>query len=191
MKAYLIPGAFEDLKSRDYQAVLDVYKAQGYQPEFIPINWKYKTIDDWIGQVKAAIPKNELKNSILSGFSWGAMIALVIAAEYINPERLFLFSLSPYFAEDIPTVKKPWFKWSGKKRVASFKNLYMNELAVKVRCPTTIFIGSREVSKYGDMKRRTREAYKRILGSNLVIVKDAKHDIGEPKYVAAIQKELQ
>ena len=57
MKAYLIPGAFEDIKSRNYQAVLDVYKNLGYQPKFIKIDWKYKTIDDWVQQTKLAIPK--------------------------------------------------------------------------------------------------------------------------------------
>ncbi len=190
MKAFLIPGAFEDLKSRDYKAVLDIYKKAGYQPEFVAIDWKYKTINDWVAQVETKISKDNLRNSLLSGFSWGSMIALAIAANYTNPQKLFLFSLSPYFAEDLPHVKKPWLKWSGKRRVTSFKQLYMNELATKIQCPTTIFIGDKEVSKYSDMKRRTREAHKRIAGSKLVMIPGVKHDVADPAYIETIKKEL-
>jgi len=190
MKAYLIPGAFEDLKSRDYQAVLDVYKKLGYEPRFIKIDWKYKTIDDWVEQVQAKLSKENVQDSLLSGFSWGAMIALVLAAKYYSPKKLLLFSLSPYFAEDLPYVKKPWLKWAGKHRVATFKHLKMNELAVKIQCPTVIFIGDKEVSKYSDMKRRTREAHKRIQGSKLVIIKGVKHDVGDPLYVKATENAL-
>jgi pimeloyl-ACP methyl ester carboxylesterase len=190
MKAYLIPGAFEDLKSRDYQAVLDVYKAAGYEPEFIKIDWKYKTIDDWVEQVQTMFSKEDIQNSLLSGFSWGSMVALKLAADYAAPKKLFIFSLSPYFAEDLPTVKKPWFKWAGKRRTAAFKQLKMNELAAKIKCPTTIFIGSKERSKYSEMKRRTREAHRRIKGNNLVVIEGAKHDVGDSRYVKAIKKEL-
>ncbi len=124
MKAFLIPGNGEDLKSRDYQAVLNMYKELGYEPKFVTIDWKYKTIDDWVGQVKAEIPEKDLKESILSGFSWGSMIALTIAANYTNPKKLLLYSLSPYFAEDLPHVKGTWLKWAGKRRVATFKKPY-------------------------------------------------------------------
>lgn len=190
MKAYLIPGSGEDLKSRDYRAVLNVYKEFGYEPHFVSIDWKYKTIDDWVEQVKSKISKKELENSLLSGFSWGSMIALTLAAEYKNPKKLFLFSLSPYFAEDLPYVKGAWLKWAGKKRVAKFRKLSMNELAAKIKCPTTIFIGGKEVSKYSDMKRRTKEAHKRIKKSKLVEIEGVKHDVGDPRYVAAIRNEL-
>ncbi len=190
MKAYLIPGAFDNLKSRDYQAVLDVYKKLGYDPEFIHIDWKYKTINDWVEQVEAKISKKDLRNSLLSGFSWGSMIALAVAAEYTNPKKLLLFSVSPYFAEDLPHVKKPWFKWAGKHRIATFKNFYMNELAAKIDCPTIIFIGSKEVSKYSDVKRRSREAHKRIKNSRKVVIKGVGHNLADPKYVEAIRKEF-
>ena len=190
MKAYLIPGAFEDLKARDYQAVLDVYKKLGYQPEFVQIDWKYKTIDDWVEEVKSKISKQDLQDSLLSGFSWGAMTAIALAAEYQNPKKLLLFSLSPYFAEDLPYVKEAWLKWAGKHRIATLKKLYMNELAAKIDCPTIIFIGGKEVSKYSDMKRRTREAHKRIKASHLVVIDGVKHDVSDPKYVKAIGKAL-
>ena len=179
------------MKSRDYQAVLDMYKQLGYEPHFVSIDWKYKTIDDWTEEVRSKLSKKDIENSILSGFSWGSMIALTVATEYENPKKLLLFSLSPYFAEDLPYVKEAWLKWAGKRRVAAFKRLSMNKLAAELKCPTTIFIGSKEVSKYSDVRRRTREAHKRIKGSRVIEIEDVAHDVGDPKYVEAIRKALQ
>jgi|SRR5579862_2128431 len=191
MKAYLVPGAFEDLKARDYQAVLDAYKTAGYRPEFVSIDWKYETIDDWVGQAEAKISKKDLEGSLLSGFSWGAMIALVLAGRYQTPGRLFLFSLSPYFAEDFIDEQKGWFQSAGKSRIAAFRRISMNELAAKIDCPAAVFIGSEEIRKYKEMGRRSSGAHKRIKNSRLVVIDGAKHDVAEPNYVRAIEKELQ
>ena len=130
MKAYLIPGNKEDLKSRNYQAVLNMYKELGYEPKFVPIDWKYKTIDDWIKQVRSKIPKKDLADSLLSGFSFGSMIALTVASQ-VNPKRLLLFSLSPYFKEDFP-LPKSYVNWAGKRRIENFKKVSFNKLAVLI-----------------------------------------------------------
>lgn len=188
MKAYLIPGNGENLKSRDYQAVLNTYKELGYEPEFVSIDWKYKTIDDWVEQVRQQIPASNIKSSLLSGFSFGSMIALAIAAG-VNPKQLLLFSLSPYFKEDMPLPEK-YQKWAGKRKVENFKHFSFNELASKIKCSTRLFIGSKEISKYKEMDHRSSEAKKRINNNKLVVVKDVGHDIGDPKYIEAIKKEL-
>ncbi len=187
MKAYLIPGWGEDLKSRNYGAVLKVYKEHGYEPQFITVDWKYKTIDDWVEEVKRKISKQDFQNSLLSGFSFGAMTSLVLAAEYQNPKRLLLFSLSPYFGEDIPSLKKWWLDAIGKKRVENFKRLPMAPLAPKIKCPTIIFAGTREGK---ELQHRADEAYKRTKNSKLILMSGAKHDVGDPKYVEAIRKVL-
>jgi pimeloyl-ACP methyl ester carboxylesterase len=190
VKAYLIPGAFEDLKSRDYQAVLDVYKKHGYEPEFVRIDWKYKTIDDWLEQVKTKIPKKNLGRSLLGGFSWGAMIALTVASEYTNPNKLFLFDLSPYFSEDLESAKGWWLKWAGKKRVESFKRLRINDLAGKIICPTVLFLGVGDRKGLARISKRVKDANHRISGSRLVTIKDVGHDVADPKYVKAVDEAL-
>ena len=188
MKAYLIPGSGEDLKSRNYKAVLDLYKKLGYQPVFVPVKWNYRTIDDWIAEVVNKIPAKEIQNSLLSGFSFGSMIALSLAAK-TNPKKLLLFSLSPYFKEDFPLPEK-YAKWAGKRKTENFKTFSMNDLAGKINCPTIIFIGRKEIDKYSDMDRRSSEAHKRIKNSKLVVIDGVGHDVGDPKYVQAIGKAL-
>ncbi len=188
MKAYLIPGSGENLVSRDYQAILNIYKRLGYSPRFVPVDWKYKTIDYWVEQVRQQIPANDIKKSLLSGFSFGSMIALAIAAQ-VNPRRLLLFSLSPYFKEDMPLPPR-YEKWAGKHRVENFRHFSFNKLAAQINCPTLIFIGSKEISKYEDTDHRSSEAKKRIKNSKLVVVKDVGHDLSDPKYIKAIEEAL-
>ena len=189
MKAFLIPGSGEDLKSRDYAAVLKMYKSLGYEPHFVPVNWNYRTIDDWIEQVEAEIPPKEIQNSLLSGFSFGSMIALGLAAK-TNPEKLLLFSLSPYFKEDFPLAHE-YTKWAGKRRVKTFKSFSMNVLAEKVNSPTMIFIGKKEIDKYKDMEIRSRTAHQKLGKSELIVVSDVGHDVSDPKYIEAIRGTLQ
>jgi esterase/lipase len=188
MKAFLIPGSGEDLNSRDYQAVLSAYKDAGYEPEFVAIDWKYKTIDHWAEEVRRRL-KDGINNALLSGFSFGAMIALTVAAE-MNPKSLLLFSVSPYFKEDMPLDPR-YVKWAGQRRIKAFERLSFNQLAEQIHCPTTIFLGDQEKRKYKDMWHRSNEARRRIKHSELVLVKSAGHDVGDRSYVAAINKAVQ
>jgi pimeloyl-ACP methyl ester carboxylesterase len=189
MKAYLIPGNGEDLESRNYQAVLNAYKRLGYEPHFVTVNWKYRTIDDWIEHVSSKIPRPEIQKSLLSGFSFGSMIALDVAAK-TNPRKLHLYSLSPYFKEDRPFPAK-YLKWHGKRRIENFRNFSMNKLVAYINCPTTLFIGNKEIEKYPDtMGRRTDKAHAAIKNSKLVVVEGAGHDVGNLSYVKAIEKAL-
>lgn len=176
------------MKSRDYQTALNLYKQLGYEPHFVPIDWKYKTIDDWVEQVRRQIPASNIKNSLLSGFSFGSMIALAIAAE-TNPKKLLLFSLSPYFKEDMP-LPPSYERWAGKRRVENFKHFSFNKLASEIKCPTILFVGSKEISKYEDTNHRGSEAEKRIKDSKLVVVNGVGHDVADPKYIETIKKEL-
>jgi len=187
MKAYLIPGWGEDLKDRDYRAVLNIYKAAGYEPEFVKIDWKYKTIEDWVEQVKSKISKQDLQSSLLSGFSFGAVTALSLAGYYQQPAKLLLFSLSCFYAEDQKTVPNSWLRAIGKHRAETFNQISFDDLANRINCPTMLFLGSKEDS---EMKIRARDAHKKIKKSKLIMVEGAKHDTGDPKYVEAIRKAL-
>ena len=187
MKAYLIPGWGEDLKDRDYRAVLDIYKAAGYEPEFVKIDWKYKTIEDWVEQVKSKISKQDLQSSLLSGFSFGAVTALSLAGYYQQPAKLLLFSLSCFYAEDQKTVPNSWLRAIGKNRTETFGKIDFDDLSGRIDRPTTLFLGSKEDP---EMKIRAKDAHGKIKDSKFIIVEGAKHDLGDPKYVEAIRKAL-
>lgn len=185
----MIPGSGEGLKDRDYGAVLKMYRSLGYDPEFVPIDWNYKIFDDYVEQIKNLIPRSDLEKSLLSGFSWGAMLALIVSAQYANPRKLVLCSLSPYFAENLPHTKESWLKWAGKRRVKNLANYSIRELAPSIQSPTVLFIGDAERKKYGD--KIDMEANKLIKNSKYIVIGGGvSHDVADPKYIAAIKNEL-
>jgi len=188
MKAYLIPGFMEDRKSRDYDAVLSIYKKADYEPVFVPIDWKYKTVDDWVEQVKSRLSQKDIEGSLLSGFSFGAVTALSLAGYYQPPTKLLLFSLSCYYAEDQKRIPGWWLAYIGKHRAEAFNRIDFNDLASRITCPTQVFLGSKEDPEMFD---RAHDAKSKIKNSRLIIAQGAKHDVAAPEYLGVIESVIQ
>jgi pimeloyl-ACP methyl ester carboxylesterase len=186
MKTVLfIPGYYENIDSRDYKAVLKAIESKGYVTKFVPINWVRTTIDDWVNEFETVYTKYDPKNTILAGFSFGAMIALC-AASKINPIELWLFSLSPYFYEDLPMQKKSHLAYIGHRRVSAFNKLIFSKSAKSIKCKTLLFIGEIERAKFSDLFNRVKEANKQIKDSNLLTVENAGHDVSNKNYIDSI-----
>ncbi len=156
---------------------------------FVPINWKRTVISDWVAQLEAEYNKFDAKDVILAGFSYGSMTSFM-AATRRNPAELWLFSFSPYFAEDIPHIKKWWANIIGKKRIAAFSNLYFNQLVKSITCPTTIMLGEIETKRFALLANRCNEAHKAIHNSRLFVVPHARHDVADKNYIATIKASL-
>jgi pimeloyl-ACP methyl ester carboxylesterase len=190
MKTVLfIPGFYEGLKDRDYRGVIRVIESKGYKVKFVPINWARTTLHDWVKEFTATYSQYDAKNVVLAGFSFGAMTAFVSASKR-NPSELWLFSLSPYFAEDASGWKKSWHNLLGHRRMSAFKEYKFNELAKNIRCQTLIFVGEAEAKKFPGLANRVRMAHKLLTASKLVIVPNSPHDVGDPNYIQAISKNI-
>ena len=189
MKTVLfVPGFREGMKSRDYASTIHAIEAQGYKVKFIPINWLRTTIDDWVQELETAYSKYDPQDTILAGFSYGAMTCF-IAATGRNPSELWLFSLSPYFAEDIKSknMKQSWLKNIGHRRVTAFRNLKFKDLAKSIKCKTLLFVGEIEADKWQILKKRTLTAHDLLENSVQMIVPSVGHDVTDPNYIAAIK----
>ncbi len=190
MKTVLfVPGFQEGLKSRDYTSTIKAIESAGYRVKFVPIHWPRTTIDDWIQELEAEYAKHDPKQTILAGFSFGAMTAFTVATR-TNPVELWLFSLSPYFNEDIHSknMKQSWLNNIGHRRVTAFDRLNFESLATTIHCKTLIFAGKAETDKWPDMKNRTLAADKLINDSTLSIIDGVGHDVADPLYIDAIEK---
>ena len=188
MKTVLfVPGYQEDLKSRDYASTISAIEERGYKVVFVSINWKRTTIDQWVDEFDAVYSKYDPKQTIIAGFSFGAMTAFVAATKR-NPFELWLFSLSPYFLEDInsPDMKKSWLNIIGHRRVSAFSKINFNKLAAKIECRTLLFIGEIEMNKWSGMKKRNTVAHKQLKNNQLTIVQGVGHDVTNDKYIEAI-----
>lgn len=189
MKTVLfVPGFDETISTRRYGNVLAAIEAMGYTANFVPLHWKRTTIDDWVKEFDAVYASYDPAQTVLSGFSYGAMTAFVAAAHRL-PFALWLFSLSSYFAEDIVALKREWLlRDIGKRRTESFSHLSFAELAPLVICPTYIFVGEKEAEKYPLLAARCAEAARVLKYGTLIRVPECGHDVTHPNYIAAIRR---
>lgn len=186
-----VPGFTEDITTRDYAATIAAIKKKGYKVVFVPIQWKRTTIQNWVEDLEKIYNKHDPQETILAGFSYGAMTAF-IAATYQNPSELWLFSLSPYFAEDLRSknMKPIWLKQIGKRRVADFSKLNFASLVQSIDCKTLLFVGQREIDKWPIIGERCEDAQKRFKRNKLIIVPDAGHDVADSRYIKAISDKI-
>jgi len=150
MKTVLfVPGFTEDITTRDYAATIAAINKKGYEVVFVPIQWKRTAIQSWVDELEKIYSKHNAQQTVLAGFSYGAMTAFVAATRQ-NPSELWLFSLSPYFAEDLESknMKPTWLKQIGKRRVADFSKLNFVPLAQSINCKTLLFVGGKEIDKW-------------------------------------------
>ncbi len=191
MKTVLfVPGFQEDLNSRDYTKTMKVIEAAGYAVEFVPINWFRTTIESWVQELDAAYAAHDPMETILAGFSFGAMTAFMSALKR-SPAELWLFSLSPYFREDLESkeMKRTWLKFIGHRREASFRKIQFTELVQKIHAPTIFFYGGAELKKWPNIDYRSK-AINGIPTMTVKIAEGAEHDVTSDSYVAAISESI-
>jgi len=189
MKTVLfVPGYQEDIDSRDYRATIRAIEKKGHKVKFVPINWRRTTIDQWVEEFDRVYEKYDPKETILAGFSYGAM-TVFMAATKRNPSALWLFSLSPYFIEDIEskTFNQSWLNRLGHRRVDAFKKLSFTKLVKKIAAHTVLFYGDLELKTFPDISYRDR-ATKALPEIKKVIIKGAKHDVASDVYTKAIEE---
>lgn len=188
MKTVLfVPGFKENKQSRNYDATMKAIESCGYKVKFVPISWKRTTIVDWIDELDKVYRNFDSVQTILAGFSYGAMTAFMTATKR-NPSELWLFSLSPYFAEDLKSknMRDTWLKGIGKHRVVDFSALSFESLAKSVNCKTLLFAGQLEIDKWPVIGERAKDAHSLLRNNKLVIIPEVGHDVADLKYIEAI-----
>lgn len=128
------------------------------------------------------------RETILAGFSYGAMTVFIAAASR-EPSELWLFSLSPYFIEDTQSesFNQAWLKHIGHRRVDSFKKLSFISLTKSITAKTFYFYGDLELKKWSDIDYRN-SLVKMLPNASTVIAIGAEHDVASDAYIAAIKK---
>lgn len=191
MKTVLLtPGFKQNLHNRNYAATLQAIESSGYSTEFVPINWSRTTIEDWVKQLETRYAHYEPHDTILAGFSFGAMTALVAAAQR-NPSELWLFSLSPYFAEDLTRYSDAGLsKDMGIHRATSFRSLSFADLAKNIHCRTLLFIGDKEAERWPTLEERITNADGLLKNSRIITIPKGEHDVTSQGYIEAIAKTI-
>ncbi|HSE61481.1 MAG TPA: alpha/beta hydrolase [Candidatus Saccharimonadales bacterium] len=194
--AIVIPGFKQQVAngpgSRMFQPLLGDLKAAGYEVVPIAITWDRQDIVAWAAEAERQISQLELPRCLLIGFSFGAMTAAVLATRHVFG-RVFLCSLSPYFAEDVPRARSTWLAMAGKRRIETFSKLHFAEVVRDYKPHhTTVFLGTWEMKhrKAPVLGERGKMAAKLLPGARLVMAEGAGHDLSHPAYKAAIKANL-
>lgn len=183
---YIIPGCFEKTGQPVYVQISDYFRKKRYFVKPVNIDWKNKTMSDYVLQFKSIVKKDKGKNISVFGFSYGAMIAFISASD-LKPKKLYLCSLSPYFKEDLKYIPVKWKKIVGKRRIKDLNTFSFDKIACGIKSKTYVFVGDKE----GNLSiRRAKLANKKIKNSKLIIVLAAKHDISDKNYLSKIKENI-
>ena len=68
---YIIPGYSEFTKERKYQIVGSFFKKKGYSVKYVDINWKYKTMSDYVKEFEEKVSKDNTTNFLFLDFLLG------------------------------------------------------------------------------------------------------------------------
>ncbi len=179
---YIIPGFGEKVSDVPYPYISKILKEKGYIVKKYQPKWKYRTIKNWVRDFHNFLLKeNDYKPTVL-GFSFGAMIALLEARNFIF-NKLILCSLSPFFKQDLKKISLITLKILGKKRMRDFKQ---NEFPNDLKTPSIFIFGSLEEEKFGF---NINNIIKKYSGPKKVfIVSEVGHDISSPKYLEKIKE---
>jgi|SRR3989338_1054890 len=186
---YIIPGYGETPSMAAYKKISGFFRRKKIEPISVEILWKNRVMTNYVEQF---IDKYNMRNNkkrgndevYLFGFSFGAMVSFLSSIE-INPKLQILCSLSPYFREDLISVKDRWKRLVGKRRIKDFGNYSFDDLTKRINCKNILVYGSEE----DDIcLKRAMDAEKKLKNSKLIIVKGAKHDISQKEYLERLEE---
>lgn len=189
MKTVLfVPGFQEDKASRNYAATLLAIEQRGYTVEFVSIKWRYTTQRDWIEQLNNVCSRYDPANTVLAGFSFGAVIALCAAADY-QPSEVWLFSLSPLFVEYAQFWSSSDKHVIGKRRLRIAGETSLIKLISTANYPMKIFVGEKELLRWPEMANVYHDVT-RSKRANGIVIERIGHDVTAKEYVAAIESTI-
>ena len=184
--AFIVPGFGNSGKEKEYQKIAGFFEKRNIKPVIARISWKRHTLLQNAQQAREQLAATDLENTkiYLLGFSFGAMKVFLISSE-IKIESLVLCSLSPYFKEDMPGIKKWWRNMLGKRRTKEFEGLLFGSFVSKIYCKTTILYGNKEGI---EVEKRAEDAQRKIKNSQLIVLGGVRHDISDEVYLDKIEK---
>ena len=183
---FIVAGFKHSAHEEQYEWMKRYFESLGFTVKTPNIRWNNRTMTDYTHQFINYYNKYKSEVNYILGFSFGAMISL-ITADKLKPDSLYLCSLSPYFKEDLPTIKKSWRRYIGKKRIEDFESYSGITLAKRISMPTVVFYGTQEAGKYPQLKVRCTETKNLNSNCRLIIAQNAPHEIDYPTYIEAIK----
>ena len=186
--ALIIPG-FSEREDDRYRRIASAFRGIGATPVFVPIVWPRTVITQNVEQFRPVYARYDPATTVVFGYSLGAMVAYMAARER-SPAALILASVAPWFAEDVPERSHYHTRVIGSRRLSVYRGITFDDGAHRVTSRTTILVGEREIKQWPIFLTRARAVHAAISGSDLITVPRARHEIGHPKYMRAIERAI-
>jgi dienelactone hydrolase len=186
---FFIPGFGQKATDKKFSWLINFLKKNNFNVIKVPVEWKYKTMTDYVCDFEEFYNKNKTETNYILGFSYGAVITFLSASK-LKPKKIYLCSLSPDFKEDLSGMKLWIKKLIGKRRIIEMKKNSGKIIAKNLLVPSVVFYGGTEGKIYPKLKIRCEETVKLAKNSKLIVIKKAPHDINYPEYMDAVKNEI-
>jgi hypothetical protein len=185
----IIPGMGQNDSFAGYHLIGKYYGKRDIIPVYVNINWKVVglhnvsiTASRIYSMLNETFPNSEV---YLFGFSFGAAIACELSKS-LHADHILLCSMSPLFKEDhtyqiFPFKQLQWIIALGSGHLLSYSGNRGERITFLYGEHDSFLINS-AIIRY----RRSSFAY-----SETIIVKNARHNISEREYLAAIENVVQ
>ena len=165
-------------------------EAKGFRVIPVDISWRRKTPTQFTGEFLEVFRKHRSDYNIVLGNSFGSIVAL-LAAPTLQPNELYLCSISPFFKEDRGKLPDSYAIGKfGKRRAEDLWALSFDELAQQIHAKTVITYGENENVLHPELVERCKIAARRIEGATLHSLPGAPHSIGDKTYTEELLKLL-
>ncbi len=180
----IIPGFGHNASNPEYRAVAKIAKKKGYIPVFVPVTWQYRGISRWLKETETRVKTKMGANTVILGFSFGAMLAVLLAQRY-HCKKLILCSLSPYFKEDLRFIPNNARQWLGKRRMHDFAHYTFPKNSTT---SATLIMGD---SDWQFGLKKIKERYHLWKGKKkLHILKGVAHSMNNDLYLKAVEQSI-
>jgi hypothetical protein len=185
--AYIIPGFRQTTRTRTYRRIMDTFERAGIRPVGINIHWQRSVMTQYVKEFMSQTQQYHSQPCYLLGFSFGAMVGLIAAAQGLKVRRMFLCSLSPYFSELLTQDRDVLERSLGKRRLEDFRGIHFRNVAHRVHAATDILVGERELRSVIKVARLTRRA---IASARLLVIKGASHSLDQANYLSTVIRRI-
>lgn len=187
---FILPGFGQNASSKEYLWLNNFLKSRGFHVIKVPIKWEYKTNTKISENFREFYEKHKSPNkNYILGFSYGAVITLMTTKK-LQPDKIYLCSLSPDFREDSLAMNPQIKRIIGKRRFDDTKTRSGRKLASELKTPVVIFFGEEEAKMFPQIKIRSQETARLANKSKLIFIKNTPHKIDHQNYIEAIKKEV-
>jgi hypothetical protein len=172
----------------DFEPLKTGLSEKGYQTQPFDLSWNRQTITSYRRRFIEFYTAHHTEDNLIIGNSFGAAIALLSAAA-LQPNKLILGSLSPFFTEDVGKTSAEDAAIVGPRRLHDFARYSARETAEAIdpsQTETYVLYGQREHETAPELVERCRETAGQIACATLIEIPNAPHNIDDPTYTDAV-----